>query len=100
MWQAFPFKISEKYFYELPISGFPEAMILNEELLKTLKRKLCFPVRYKDAIIGVATVKIGMKFSIWNITDKPEKRNVALLLDAKIFPLQWWKRDVLRSKVD
>lgn len=99
MWQAFPFKIFKKCFYELPISEFPEAMILNEELLKTLKRKLCFPVRYKDAVIGVATVKIGMKFSIWNITEKLEKRNVALLLDTRIFSLQGWKREVLWSKV-
>ena len=39
MWQAFPFKIFEKYFYELPISGFPEAMTFKWRIIKNLKKK-------------------------------------------------------------
>ena len=45
-------------------------MVLNEKLLKTLKRKLCFAVRYEEVVIGVATVNTGMEFSMWNIIEK------------------------------
>lgn len=69
MWHVFPFKIFE-FFYEIPVSGFSKAMVLNEILLKTLKRKLCFAVRYEEVVIGVATVNTGMEFSMWNIIEK------------------------------